>query len=225
MLTDTVVVTDTLTVQVETTPDPDPALHAQIATLQLQLLERDGLIDELQGRLDATIQEVVRTMAKLQSQANRAEAASGIAEAEIAVEGLSGKVGGQSAPELDQSRQLLEMSTSAFNEGNYGGALYLASQARGVARVGEQRLSGGNDSVRPGEVLFALPLQLETTARSNVRGGPGMEFEVLFTLDRRSMLTAQSYRAQWVRVLDERGREGWIFHSLVTSQGGNRTRL
>lgn len=219
VVTDTLVVTDTVTVQVTTESGADPALQAQVATLQLQLLESEALSNDLQARLDATIQEVVRTMAKLQSQANRAEAASGMAEAELAVETLVALADEGPAPEIDQARELMGMSTNEFNGGNYGGALYLASQARGVARAGERRLSGDGRSVRPGEVLFALPLQLQTTTRSNVRSGPGMAFGVLFTLDRGSVLTAQSYSQQWVRVRDTDGRDGWIFHSLVTSRG------
>ena len=66
----------------------DVELEQRAERLELALLERDAQIEELQTRLDETRQEVVRAMAKLQTLATRAEAASGLAEAEVAVQSL-----------------------------------------------------------------------------------------------------------------------------------------
>jgi hypothetical protein len=86
-IVDTLYVADT--VQVETEAAADAQLQAQVARLQIQLLERDVQLEGTQGQLAAARQEVVRNLAKLQSQASRAEAASGIAEAEIALQALA----------------------------------------------------------------------------------------------------------------------------------------
>ncbi|HYQ82787.1 MAG TPA: hypothetical protein VEP28_02000, partial [Rubrobacter sp.] len=72
------------------TPPPRPErtgpsrtdLEKRIARLELSLLDKEAQVDELQTRLEETRQEVVRAMAKLQTLASRAEAASAIAEAE-----------------------------------------------------------------------------------------------------------------------------------------------
>ena len=214
-VTDTVVVVDT----VEVTAGPDPAIEQRVARLQLQLLEKDAQIVELQERLVAARQEVVRTMAKLQSQATRAEAASGIAEAEIALDALEAAAGRRTAPEVAQSQQLLQMGTVEFDKGNYGGSLYLATQARNLAKSGERRLRGGGQASRqPGEVLFAIPVPLRTLGRSNVRDGPGLQFEVIYTLNRGTSVVGQSYTDQWVHISDGQGRTGWIFYSLVGSR-------
>src|SRR5205807_6866322 len=53
-------------------------LEQRVARLELRVLERDAQIEEVQTRLDDARQEVVRAMAKLQTLATRAEAASGI---------------------------------------------------------------------------------------------------------------------------------------------------
>jgi SH3-like domain-containing protein len=51
-----------------------------------------------------------------------------------------------------------------------------------------------------------------------VRSGPGLGFGVEFTLDSGAAVVGQSYTSQWVRVVDEGGREGWVFHTLVSSR-------
>lgn len=194
----------------------DPELERRISRLELALLEREAQMEELQVRLDEARGEVVRSMARLQSLATRAEAASGMAEAEIAQQSLRNVAGQQSVPELSQVRQILQKSTAEFDKQNYAGALYLANQAKNLAGVGRARLaSAERESARAGEALFALPLELQTTGRSNVRDGPGTGFKVLFTLDAGVSITAFSYVDQWVRISDESGRSGWIFQNLI----------
>ncbi len=208
---DTVVVVDTVLVG-----GPNPELEERLARLQLQVMEKDAQLVALQDKFDAAIKEVVRSMAMLQTVATRAEAASGMAEAEIALEALRAAAGAVGALELAQAQRLLEMSGAEFNDENYGGSLYLASQARSVARTGEGRFRGGSaQSLRPGEVLFAVPLQLVTVSRSNVREGPGTQFGVVFTVEANAPLVGHSYTDQWVRVSTDDDRTGWIFHSLV----------
>src|SRR5438552_2807866 len=56
----------------------DTALEQRAARLELKVLEQAAQVEELQRRLDDARREVVRAMAKLQSLATRAEAASGM---------------------------------------------------------------------------------------------------------------------------------------------------
>lgn len=195
----------------------DTALEARAARLELRVLEREAQVDELQTRLDDARREVVRAMAKLQSLATRAEAASGMAEAEVALEALRPD-GGSTAPppELTEGTQLLQLATVEFNKQNYGGALYLATEAKTAAAAGQGRLAI-DDQIKPrrGEVPFALPLHLLTTGRANVREGPGGSFRVSYTLDAGAALTAYSYVDQWVRVSDDAKRPGWIHQGLI----------
>jgi TolA-binding protein len=191
-------------------------LERRIAELELRLLEREAQVEELQSRLDDTRGEVVRTMAKLQTVASRAEAASGMAEAEIALQSLKASAGQQS-PEVAQVTALVRQSSAEFNKQNYGGALYLAGQAKALAAGPRGRLGGGSSGAsRPGETPFAVPLRLKSTGRGNVREGPGTNYSVAFSLDGGSTLTGYSYVDDWIRVSDESGRSGWIFRTLVT---------
>lgn len=201
---------------VETVKVRDAELEQRVARLELRLLERAAELEELRARLDEARREVVRTMAKLQTVASRAEAASGMAEAEIALRSLLGDADPGSAPEAAQAMRLLAMSNAEFQRENYGGALYLANQAKSIAVAGQGRLPGGErGKLRPGEVVFALPLRLQASTRANVREGPGSGFRVAFTVEAGTSLVAYSHVEQWVRVRDGNGRSGWIFYNLV----------
>lgn len=147
-----------------------------------------------------------------------------MAEAEIGVEALTAADGNGEVPEAARARRFLELSTTEFADENYAGALYLASQARSVARAADFRLTNLDQGDRqPSEVLFALPVPLETVRRSNVRTGPGLTFRVIVTLDPGTPLVGRSHTEMWVRITDDQKREGWIFHDLVASRrGGGR---
>src|SRR2546422_2497941 len=124
----------------------DTALEQRAARLELKVLEQEAQVAEVQDRLDDARREVVRAMAKLQSLATRAEAASGMAEAEIALQALRSANGSnsQSPPEYAQGTQLLQLSTGEFDQQNYAGALYLATEAKNAAAAGQGR-GGGNE--------------------------------------------------------------------------------
>lgn len=203
------VVTETVTVR-------DRDLEQKVSRLELRVMERDAQVEDLQARLDEARREVVRSMAKVQTLATRAEAASGMAEAEIALRTLRRSAGGQSAPEVARAAKLLEDATKEFNIQNYGGALWLANQAKSTAGVGRSRFAGSDPAAaRPGEVMFAVPLRLQTLSRSKVREGPGTSYRVVATLDPGASLVGLSNLDQWVRVQDDSGRTGWVFWNLV----------
>jgi len=197
----------------ETTAPPAPRRPAPSATART---EQDRRIARLElARLDAARQEVVRAMAKLQTLATRAEAASGIAEAELALQPL--KVAApQSSPEAAQARRLLKDSSDEFGKENYGGALYLANQAKTMAAAGRGRLAGGGRvPERPGETAFGLPIPLKAVSGGNVREGPGLGARVVFSVQSGDSLTGYSYLDEWIRISDEEGRGGWIFRNLI----------
>jgi hypothetical protein len=191
-------------------------LDRRIARLELALLEKEAQVEDLQARLDDTRQEVVRAMAKLQTLATRAEAASGMAEAELALQPLKSVSGQPSAPEASQARRLLQESSSEFEKENYGGALYLANQAKTTAAAGRGRLTVGERvTERPGETPFNIPIPLKAVSGGNVREGPGLNAKVSFAVQPGDALTGYSYVEEWIRISDDEGRGGWIFRSLV----------
>jgi hypothetical protein len=189
-------------------------LKQRVALLQLQLLERDAQVSELQRYLNEARQEVVRVMARLQTIASRAEAASAIAEAEIAVNAQQATRPG--AEYLTEARALLAQAGGQFTGGNYGGALYLSGQARRLVQSSEATLlASGNPELAPDETPFQMPVPVRTLRRSNMREGPGLDFAVIGTLEPESALTGISYTTEWMHVRDEAGRSGWVFYSLL----------
>lgn len=196
----------------------DPELERRLARLELRVIEKETQVEELQSRLDDTRDEVVRTMAKLQTLDSRAEAASTMAETDVALQALRSSAGAQQIPETGQASRLMQQSTTEFDKQNFGGALYLANQAKAIAAAGRARLAGGNraGTSRPGETPFALPIRVKADSRGNVREGPGTNFAVAFAVDPGSTLTAYSYSDEWVRISDDSGRSGWIIRTLLT---------
>jgi uncharacterized coiled-coil protein SlyX len=200
----------------ETVAVRDPEIERRLARLELRVLEKEAHVEELQRRLDDARDEVVRTMAKLRTLASRAEAASAMAEADVALQTFRAQEGARSLPELAQTQKFIAQSTTEFNRENYGGALYLANQAKAAAGIGTARLAGEHrGAARAGETPFAVPLRLRTSAKGNVREGPGTNFQVVFEAPSGESLTAYSYTEEWIRVADDAGRTGWIFRSLI----------
>ena len=194
----------------------DPELDRQLARAELRVLEKEAQVAELQTRLEDARDEVVRTMGKLETLNSRAEAASGMAEADVAIQALRGASGGAQSPELAQAGQLIRRSNAEFEKRNFGGALYLANQARAFAVAGRARLSGPNrGGVRAGETPFAVPVRLKVVSRGNVREGPGTSFAVAYAVENGVTLTGLSYTDDWVRVVDDGGRSGWIYRPLI----------
>lgn len=200
----------------ETVTVRDPELDKRDARLELELLAKDAQIEDLQSKLEDTRAEVVRAMAKLQSVASRAQAASAMAEAEVALQSMKSS-SAEEPPEATQATRLVRQSASEFDKANYGGALYLANQAKTLASSYKGRLAvGGREGARPGETTFAVPIRLVTTTRGNVRGGPGTGFPIVFAADSGTTVTGFSYVDEWIRISDETGRPGWIFRTLVS---------
>jgi uncharacterized protein YgiM (DUF1202 family) len=201
------------------------ALKGTVSNLQIQLLEKEALITglersglEQQKRFDDAIVEVVRAKAKLRSLESKADAASVIAETEIAIKALKNRVPGKREDmiEITKAEKLLEMSSQEFRRQNFGGALYLASQAKTQIRMGHLVLSSGkNIDILEGEVLFVQPLPLVVMKNSNLRSGPGINQKILAQLKEGDTVIGYSYKGDWVRIETADKTTGWIFQSLV----------
>ncbi len=194
----------------------DPELERRVTLLELRLLEKEAQVEDLEVRLVDTRTAVVRAMAKAQTATSRAEAASGMAEAEVALQSLRASKG-QNLPEALQVTHLVKQSSLEFDRKNYGGALYLANQAKALAVSYRARgTTAAREEPRTGETAFVLPIRIKVESKGNVREGPGTNFGVAFGVESGTLLTAYSYTEDWIKINDERGRNGWIFRSLVS---------
>ena len=106
-------------------------MDEKLAKPLLSLLERDAQIQQLEKKLDSAIQETVRSKAKLTSQESRAEAASNLAEAEVALKTFKDSTKGlDKRPEYAYLAQLMQTSVEELKKENYGGSLYLTNQIK-----------------------------------------------------------------------------------------------
>lgn len=193
----------------------DSAAEAEQSVLHGRILEKEAQIEELQARLDEAQQEVVDALAKSQTNVSRAEAASGIAEAELAVQSRPGASSARNGGDVAQARRLLKLGADAFNKENYGGALYLANQAKRLVGSGRSEPPGGERPPRRGETAFASPVRLRSVSRANVREGLGVSYKVVFSVEAGAKLIGYSYTAEWFQVKDDTGRSGWVSRKLV----------
>ena len=192
------------------------ALEEKVARQQLLLFERDAEIKALNQKLEAAILEVVRAMAKLRGLSGRAEAASNLAETEIALKSLPTDATRPSDSDLARAQQLLAMATEEFKKQNYDGTVYLTSQVKTLIKPRTDRpVRGAEIRKTEGELPLAASLALRASNRSNVREGPGPAFKVLFVVDRGTPLSALSYSGVWVRVKTDDGRGGWMHYTIL----------
>ena len=200
----------------ETVTVRDPDTQRENARLRVQLLERAAQLADTERRLGEATTEVVRAMARLRTLATRAEAASAMAEAEVTLQQLSGRAGPQAPPEARQAEAALRAGSAAFDAENYGGAVYLATQAKRAATAGRGRLAeSGGTTPRAGERAFAVPVPLTTTSRANLRAAPGTAADLVVTLPAGTPLTAYAYAQDWLRVTLADGRSAWVHQGLV----------
>ena len=192
----------------ETVRDPDA--QREVVRLRMALFERSAQLAESQQRLEEATTEVVRAMARSRSLATRAEAASAIAEAEITLQQLRG-----SGQEARQAEEALRSASTAFDAENYGGAVYLATQAKRAASAGGGLLAQGTGVAGTSEVAFTVPVPLTTTARANLRAAPGGGADVVATVPAGTPLTGYAYAQDWIRVTLADGRGAWVHQALV----------
>jgi hypothetical protein len=197
------------------------ALRESNAKLQLKLLEGSAELTRSDDERGEAIQEVVRTKSKLRGIESKAEAASTMAEVEIALRQVKAEAADtmqSPGPGIRKAEQLLAMSAAEFENSNYGGTIYLADQAKSLIGTRREQMGTRNVSLQPDEVPFALPVALEALRRSNVRDGPGHAFEILLTLPPEAPLLGLAYKDEWVRVRVEDGRDGWMHYTLVDNR-------
>jgi hypothetical protein len=195
-------------------------LEGKLAKLQLLLLEKEAKNKDLDRRLGEAILEVVRAKAKLRSLESKAEAVSTLAEGEIALKALKADVPGvEKDADYLQAEALLKASGLELKNENYGGALYLAAQAKSIINDRQEQSSGREKTpMMAGEVPFAMPLPLQLVSSSKIRERPGLDSKVLFTLPENTALVGYSYKGLWVRVKTEDTRGGWVYYNLIAGR-------
>jgi outer membrane murein-binding lipoprotein Lpp len=193
------------------------AAEAELSRLEIeqQLTILQGHYEDLKRAHNESVNEVVRAQAKLRGSVSQADAASNIAEAEIALDAMAAIDG----TETQRATELLQQAEQEFDAENYGGALYLSSQTkRLVSNIRSQQENRGHLEPVAGEVTYASPLPLLVSQNSNVRSGPGLSHPIVRTIKSGTAVDGYSYNGTWVRVRMEDGADGWVYRSLLAAR-------
>jgi uncharacterized coiled-coil protein SlyX len=191
-------------------------LNKRLGNLEVRLLEKEAQVEDLQSRLAETRTAVVKSRSQVQMATGKAGAASGMAEAEVALRQLR-SVAPRGYPDTQRAARLLRQSAEAFDKENYAGAISLAGQAKTLALAATSRLGAGARvrSAQSGEASFAVPIRLRVTAPGSVREQPRSKSAVVYPVDVGAPLMGLSYVEDWIKVVDDRRRTGWINQAVV----------
>jgi hypothetical protein len=197
---------------------------AEIARLRFELASREAELRELRDRqrdqarvLQETAKQASRAKVKLRRLATQADAASYVAEVEVAIESArSMPVAPSRAPLLAIAQALLESSAAPFAQGDYGTAMDLAAQAEQLVQIVAGNTAASASGARStAETPLDVTLRLRATIESNLRRQPGDTAASIAVLQEGTRLVATGYRSGWFRVETEDGRSGWMYQSVV----------
>jgi len=209
------------------TPLPEPVCPVctdqsqEIIRLRQELATRETELRDLrssqrdQGRvLQESTREVTRAKAKLRRLATQADAASYIAEVEVALAGQRSPPA-SAAPLLALAQALLDSTAAPFAQGDYAAAMDRAAQAEQLAAVvaDSGAPSSAARSRAPAEILLQVAIPLRSAVDTRLRREPQARAPVVTSVKTGSLLLAHAYKGSWMRVETEDGQIGWIAYT------------
>jgi hypothetical protein len=140
----------------------------EIERLRFEVWSRDAELRELRSSqrnqvkvLQESKREVTRAKVKVRRLATRADAASYIAEVEVAMASLRSSTGARSIdPRIAQARRLLESTDAPFAQGDYGVAMDRAAEA-------EQLIISASDAATQRASLARAKIESRPTVRAS----------------------------------------------------------
>ncbi len=199
-------------------------LQEDTHALRLQVEERDLALASLETRyaaleieLASTLEELLRTKARVQTTPNRALATSLVAELRVQLRPVRDDADPEVAERVRRADALLERADAALREENFGGAVFLADRATALVRQAMtiQRRAAGGSPGAPAIVLIVPPRHLEVVANANVRRGPSVRHARVGGVKVGQRLVATARTLDWYRIEMETQGEAWIHGRLV----------
>ncbi|MCC6193992.1 MAG: hypothetical protein IT518_05930 [Burkholderiales bacterium] len=189
----------------------------EIARLREDLASREAELKDLRSSqreqvkmIQETTREATRAKAKLRRLATQADAASYLAEVEVALAALRATLPGAPPPMLVLAQGLLDAAAAPFREGDYGAAMDRTAQAEQLVSVVADQLPRAGRARVPGEVALSVTIPLRVVADTHLRREPAAKAALVASVKKDSPVTAQAYKGGWMRVAIEDGRIGWM---------------
>ena len=202
-------------------PGPCTDLQQEISTLQQQLAAKDAEITRLQAQQQArerereeTTVQAARAEVKLRRFATEADAASRLAEVEVALETLQARPGAGDRPLQALIRPLADMAEDSFKQGEFNAAVERSTQARQLIDMLLANDAASDQGAAP-ESAFKVAVPLRIKVDTRLRSQPDTRAAVLGVLPATTPVTALGYHGLWLQVQTPDGDTGWISSELV----------
>ena len=213
-------------------PPPAPCTcdepNREIARLKHDLANKEAEIRDLRSQqreqaraLQESSRQAARATVKLHRLATQADAASYIAEVEVALATLrsSTDTGSSGASLTAVAQEILGSAAEPFARGDYSAAMDRAAQAQQlIAMLASNRGRSTPPPRAASERPFQVPIPLRVKIDSNLRRQPRGNAKVLGVLKESAAVTAHAYKGNWLRVEAPDGRSGWVHQSLFVTQ-------
>lgn len=198
--------------------------NRELARLRQDLAGRDAELRDLRTSqreqvkaIQESKREATRAKVKLRRLATQAEAASYIAEVEVALESLrTSRAASAPSPLLALAQAMLASTATPFAQGDYGLAMDRAAQAEQlIAVVADTQSPSGSRAPVSDQVLLQVPIPLSVTVDGQLRRQPRRGAPISGALKTGSPVLARAYRGSWLRVETDDGRAGWVHQSQL----------
>ncbi len=197
--------------------------NREVTRLRQELAARDAELRDLRAQhrdqikaLQESNRRAVRAKVKLRRLASQANAASYMAEVEVALETLRSSPDAASRASLIALPQaMLESADIAFTQGDYGGAMDRAGQAEQMIAMLAEAPARVASAHAPAEVPFEVAIPLRVKVDSRLRRQPRSNAPILGIVRQASPVVALAYKGHWVRIRVGDGRSGWIHQTLL----------
>jgi DNA repair exonuclease SbcCD ATPase subunit len=140
----------------------------EIARLRQELAARDAELKELRASqreqvkaAQESTREITRARARMRRLATQADAASYIAEVEVALGAAQASAPAAQSRLLGLAQDFLEAAQAPFAQGDYGMAMERAAQAEQLVAAAAERAAPGARSRVAGEVLLQVRIPLK----------------------------------------------------------------
>ena len=191
----------------------------EISRLRQDLAAREAELKDLRSSqreqvkaIQESTREVTRAKARVRRLATQADAASYLAEVEVALNALkASSPASPPVPLMPLAQALVDAAAAPFAQGDYATAMDRAAQAEQlIAVIADSRAQPAGRARVPGEVLLQAAIPLRLTVDSGLRREPLAKAPVVVALRKDSLVVAHAYRGSWMRVETEDGRSGWV---------------
>jgi hypothetical protein len=185
-------------------------LRQELATREAELRDLRSSQREQVKAVQESTREVTRARARMRRLATQADAASYLAEVEVALEAARATPSASRSPLLGLAQALVEGAQPPFAQGDYAAAMDRAAQAEQLIAAAVEGTPAASRSPVAGEVLLRVSVPLKAGAETRLRREPQQRAAVVATLRKDAALVAHAYKGRWMRVETEDGKFGWL---------------